>query len=185
MEEFLKTEMRVRGWNVARLAGACEVSTGLAAKWVSDNPRYHVRPNPMSCAKIAAALERDLDYVLELAGHRTPRPAAERADAELSARRRSIHDQLERWIAAVGPQYEEYFWRYLKAQGDSGVAFIRGVGTAVRKEADGAINAALSDAMGVTNQPRNGPDSGLRASYRPTNVLLGTGLANANGVLAA
>lgn len=78
MDEFLKSEMHARGWNVPRLAEACDVNPGLAARWVTTNERYRVTPSPSSCEKIATALGADLDYVLELAGHRRSRTAPPR-----------------------------------------------------------------------------------------------------------
>ena len=77
MDDYLRAAMHVRGWNLARLAQACEVNDGLVAKWVSPNSRVRVVPSPASCYKIAAALDEDPDHILELAGHRQPAPAPE------------------------------------------------------------------------------------------------------------
>ena len=52
--------------------------------------------------------------------------------------------ELDRWIAAVGPENEEYFWQHLKAQGDSTVDLIHRLGTAVSTGAEAAVNAAVS-----------------------------------------
>lgn len=181
MQEFLKEEMALRHWNVSRLAEACDVSIGLAAKWVSDNPRYHVRPSPTSCAKIAAALGVDLDRVLELAGHRAPSAAT----AEVSARSRAVQEQVERWIAAVGPENEEYFWRHLKAQGDSTVALIQGLGTAVNPDPDGAINSGVSASSKASERRRRRGNGGLGASYPQGSFSLASRRRNVNDAVAA
>lgn len=81
VDEYLRDKMRERGWNIARLAEACDVSDGLASKWLSANPRYRVTPSPPSCEKIADALGVDLDELLVLAGHRPSRGASPVATA--------------------------------------------------------------------------------------------------------
>lgn len=93
---FLKREMLGRSWNVSRLADACDVDIALAARWVAENPKRRVVPGPKSCAKIAAALDVDPDYVLELAGHR------ERRTDDLAA-----PDRLELAFRASLPELRE------------------------------------------------------------------------------
>jgi transcriptional regulator with XRE-family HTH domain len=185
VDKYLKAEMSARGWNVSKLAEACNVSIGLAAKWVTDNPRYHVQPGPTSCAKIAAGLGVDADYVLELAGHRAPRPAADWAHARVTAWRQSIHEQLEAWISAVGPQYEEFFWRYLKSQGDSTVAMLRDLGIAVNPPSGGAIKRAVKPAGKPTSTRRRRGGGALRASYRTASAALAARYGSLNVFAAA
>jgi transcriptional regulator with XRE-family HTH domain len=73
VNEYLRETVVTRGWTIPRLPDACDVAVGLAQRWVSENPRYRVTPNPRSCEKIAAALDIDPDYLLEMAGHRHAR----------------------------------------------------------------------------------------------------------------
>ena len=181
MDEFLRTEMRLRDWNVPKLAEACDVSVGLAAKWVSDNPRYHVRPNPQSCAKIAKALGVDVDHVLALAGHRTTPAAA----TTLSARQRAVLEDVERWNAAVGVENEEYFWRHVRAAAESAVALIQGLGTAVNPPPDGAINSAVNATPKAESGRRRRGNGGLRASYPKGSFSLASRLHNVNAAVAA
>lgn len=141
MGEYLRQQMEARGWNIPRLAEACDVNPGLVARWVTSNTRYRVTPSPASCEKIAAALGVDLDDLLEMAGHRRRR---DESRAVVSALRQAVRDQLDQWMSTVGPDKEEYFWQHLKVQGDSTVDLIRQVDTAVNAPGDAAVNAAVS-----------------------------------------
>lgn len=173
--------MRERGWTIARLAEACDVSDGLAAKWVSENPRLRVIPSPKSCEKIADALGVDPDEVLELAGHRKAREPR----TEVDARRQAVRDQLDRWLTAVGPDNEEYFWQHLKAQGDSAVNLIKRIGTAVNGESEDAVNAAVSQRAERGRKRRKGPNGPLRADQHGTRIPLDPGRHLANQLHAA
>ena len=155
VDQFLRRHMRTRHWSVPQLADHCDVSIGMVTKWISENPRYRVTPSPASCEKIASGLGVDLDEVLAIAGHR---PAQLAAKTELSARQRAILDQAERWNAAVGPGREEYFWRTLIAHGDSTVALMQELGTAVNDGTRAAVNAA------VKRGAKRGPVDGAEAS---------------------
>ena len=170
--------------NLTALADALGVPVQSVSKWVYENPSKRSNPWPASCAKIADGLGLDHDYVLELAGHRPPRPAAEWAQARVTAWRQSIHERLEYWIAAVGPQYEEYFWQHLKNEGDSSVAFIRGLGVAVNQVSDGAVNAVVSGHGTGDFEDEDAADGGLTMSYRAARVRLAGLLPIANAALA-
>jgi transcriptional regulator with XRE-family HTH domain len=185
VDEFLKTEMALRHWTKAKLAEECDVSESLVSKWVSDDPRRRVLPSPQSCAKIAAALGADLDQVLALAGHRVVPASTSSASRRLDARRRAVQDQFERWIAAVGPEYEEYFWRHLKAQGDSTVALIRGMGTAVSTPSDAAVNAAVSQPLSTDERPDDNAGGRLSRSYPRSRFPLSAPAEKLNAAVAA
>jgi transcriptional regulator with XRE-family HTH domain len=139
--DVLKSALRERDWTIPYFARMCAVSPQLAYKWLAEHESQRIIPGPKSCEKIAAALGFDPDYVLELAGHRKPRQPR----ADIDARRQVVRDQLDHWLAAVGPENEEYFWQHLKAQGDSAVDLIRRIGTAVNAEGEAAVNGAVSE----------------------------------------
>jgi transcriptional regulator with XRE-family HTH domain len=182
MNTFLRQAMRDRGWTIPQLAEACEVAVGLAQRWVSENPHYRVTPNPLSCAKIATALGVDLDQVLALAGHRVS-PTSGRT--RLAARLRAVEEQYERWIAAVGPENEEYFWRHLKVQGDSTVDLIRGVGVAVNTASDTAVSKGVSASGASDNALDGGADRALSADYRHRKFRLADAFRTTTSVAAA
>jgi transcriptional regulator with XRE-family HTH domain len=164
--------------NLTALADRLGVPVQSVSKWAYENPAKRTNPWPASCAKIAQGLGLDYDYVLELAGHRPARSAEEHAQAQVTAWRQAVHEQLERWIAAVGPQYEEFFWRNLKTYGESTVALFRDMGSAVMAPHDGAVNGAVSSAPGVTNEGEGDSGTTLERCYRAADVLLATARAN-------
>ena len=164
--EYMRQSIRERGWSIPEFARQANVSLGLAYKWLAEDPVYRITPSPKSCEKIATALGVDLDLMLELAGHRR-RPNGE-PHAQIDARRQAVRDQLDRWLSAVGPDNEEYFWSYLKAQGDSTVDLIRRVGTAVNASGDTAVNAAVSERKRRGRKPRGDSDSRLTQRQHPS-----------------
>lgn len=170
---YLKEELAGRGWSITRLAESADVSVGLAAKWLAENPRRRVNPSPSSCVKIARALGVSPDYVLELAGHREP---SERADSPsewqsrvpLRIRQGSIAGSYERWMSVMAPrlgaeQADELFWKPLLAEAQQ-----------KREEAErskalieGAINAAQQAAVNPVVSDRIRPDNGTPAPLDP------------------
>jgi transcriptional regulator with XRE-family HTH domain len=164
LDDYLRRALRDRGWNVPQFAEACDVSVGLAAKWVSENQRYRVRPSPASCLKIAQALGVDSDVILGLAGHRPQREGS--VHDQVDARRQVVRDQLDRWLSAVGPDNEEFFWQHLKAQGDSTVDLIKRVGTAVNADAEDAVNAAVNARSKRGRRPKGDGNGQLRRRLR-------------------
>ena len=79
---------------------------------------------------------------------------------------------LDRWLDAVGPENESYFWDYLKIHADSGVALIRQVGTAVNAAGDTAVNAAVSERRTRGPQSRRRGNGPLRAGQHRANGVL-------------
>lgn len=77
-------------------------------------------------------------------------PGEPAARERVSARQAAIREQLDRWLAAVGPEYEEYFWSFLKSQGESTVALIR-------RMDEGAKTADNSQVPTADNLPHNAP----------------------------
>lgn len=105
ISDVLRATMYSRfGGSVTRLAEACDVSVQLASKWVAETERKRITPGPKSCEKIAKALDLDLDYILELAGHRPARadqPAADPIQAELDTRLARLGGTLSKYPRAV------------------------------------------------------------------------------------
>lgn len=71
--DYLKAELRARNWSMTDLARKAGVSKQIVSQWLAEDELERITPGPKSCEKIAEALGADLDYVLELAGHRKPR----------------------------------------------------------------------------------------------------------------
>lgn len=103
--EFLRTELRARRWNMSDFARAAGVSKQAAGQWLSEDASTRLIPSPASCQKIAAALGIDPDYILELAGHRKPRPDRPSIDPVQS----ELDTRLAR-LAATLSQYPRVFW---------------------------------------------------------------------------
>lgn len=104
--ELLRDAMRERyGGSVTRMADDFGVPVQLASKWVAENPQKRTIPSPASCDKIADGLNLDPDYVLELAGHRKPRPGAAPVDP--------VQSELDARLAKLGATLSKYpraFW---------------------------------------------------------------------------
>jgi transcriptional regulator with XRE-family HTH domain len=85
--DFLKTELRARDWSMTDLARKAGCSKQIVSQWLAEDESLRIKPSPASCKKIAEALGLDLDYVLDLAGHRNPRdldPAHDMVDPGLA-----------------------------------------------------------------------------------------------------
>jgi transcriptional regulator with XRE-family HTH domain len=163
ISDYLREAIRLRGWTVKQFAAEADVSFSSAWKWLSADDRYRLTPSPANCAKIAGALGQDTDVLLELAGHRSPR---RRARAHVSAQRQAIRDQVDRWIAAVGEDHEEDFWDALKAHGDSTVALITSMGTAVKSAAEAPLSTGVNAQHPSRATSRRGTGSRLRPAQR-------------------
>jgi transcriptional regulator with XRE-family HTH domain len=78
--EWLRTQLRRRGWNAAELARQLHVPSGTISRWMSGERQ----PSSRSCDLLADVLGVDLDLLLTLAGHRpgpeAPGPDDQRAD---------------------------------------------------------------------------------------------------------
>src|SRR5215831_3046073 len=117
--------------NLSWCAETLGVPVQYVSRWIHVDQARRTMPSPGSCTKIAALLELDIDTVLELAGHRPPRPAAQ----VIAARRRAVHDQLERWLTAASPEHEALFWRSLKAHAETTLAMLRDLSQSAVSEA--------------------------------------------------
>ena len=71
--EWLRGQLRRRGWNAAELARRLHVPSGTISRWMTGERQ----PSSRSCDLLADVLGVDLDLVLTLAGHR-PGPEAPR-----------------------------------------------------------------------------------------------------------
>ena len=73
--EWLRGQLRRRGWNAAELARRLHVPSGTISRWMTGERQ----PSSRSCDLLADVLGADLDLVLTLAGHR-PGPEAPAPD---------------------------------------------------------------------------------------------------------
>ena len=77
--EWLRGQLRRRGWNAAELARRVQVPSGTISRWMTGERQ----PSSRSCDLLADVLGVDLDLVLTLAGHRpgseAPAPDDQRA----------------------------------------------------------------------------------------------------------
>ena len=64
--EWLRGQLRRRGWNAAELARRLQVPSGTISRWMTGERQ----PSSRSCDLLADVLGVDLDLVLTLAGHR-------------------------------------------------------------------------------------------------------------------
>ena len=78
--EWLRTQLRRRGWNAAELARRLRVPSGTISRWMTGERQ----PSSRSCDLLADVLDVDLDLVLTLAGHR-PGPEAPEPDDQRAA----------------------------------------------------------------------------------------------------
>lgn len=171
---FLNRWLREHGWTQVRLADAVGVHETVVGRWLHADERRRAHPGRHTLPRLAEVLELPLqEVVVMLIADEAPAPPTEAAARQrLDARRQAVTEQVERWIAAVGPAYEEYFWRHLKAQGDSTVSLIRGLGTAVSQAEDAAISTDEQNANGTKRKRRRGDEGPLRAHQRPSHVEL-------------
>jgi transcriptional regulator with XRE-family HTH domain len=78
--EWLRGQLRRRGWNAAELARRLQVPSGTISRWMTGERQ----PSSRSCDLLADVLGVDLDFVLTLAGHR-PGPEATGPDDQRAA----------------------------------------------------------------------------------------------------
>jgi transcriptional regulator with XRE-family HTH domain len=163
LQRYLLTEIGRRGWSMEQFADHAQISLSNAYLIVRDG-KDNVRQNTFD--NIAAALGMTPAGLASMIGKGD-------SHEQIDARRQLVRDQLDRWLAAVGPEHEDYFWEALKAQGDSVVDLIRQVGTAVNEGAQAAVNAAVSGRKSRT-RPKRGDSSGaLKDYYHSAGRVLG------------
>src|SRR5919112_753126 len=73
--EWLRGQLRRRGWNAAELGRRLQVPSGTISRWMTGERQ----PSSRSCDLLADVLGVDLDLVLTLAGHR-PEAAVHQPD---------------------------------------------------------------------------------------------------------
>jgi len=177
--EWLEDQLAARGWSAADLTAASQdvesprgLDSGLISRWRRRDARAVVPTQAKTLARLARALSLPESEVYRAAGQ-LPADSVENPREQIDARRQLVRDQLDRWLAAVGPEHEDYFWEALKAQGDSVVDLIRQVGTAVNEGAQAAVNAAVSGRKTRTRPKRGDSGGALKDYYRPAGRVLG------------
>ncbi len=65
LRDWLLDRMRERDWRQADLARAVQVDASQVSRWINEQDV----PSPMSCRRIATALDSDPVYILALAGY--------------------------------------------------------------------------------------------------------------------
>ena len=96
------------GGNMTRLAEALGVPVQSVSQWVAEDK--HRVPGPTSCQKIARGLDLDVDYVLQLAGHRPADSSNSDSSGDLAK------SELDARLARLGPvlsRYPRVFWATL------------------------------------------------------------------------
>jgi transcriptional regulator with XRE-family HTH domain len=155
IEEWLRVQHAPR----VEFARVSTVPQNVIGKWLNGDVQ-----------SVSAANLRKVAPVLGLTYEELLREMGElphvRARARVSARRQAIRDQLDRWMAAVGADYEDDFWDALKAQGDSTVALITTVGTAVKSAAEAPLSTGVNAQHPSRTTSRHGTGSRLRPAQR-------------------
>jgi transcriptional regulator with XRE-family HTH domain len=179
--ELLSHLITSAGVSGRTVATNIQVDTAQLSRW-----RHGAVPRPQQIVRLAEYFGVDAGELMAVAypmGKSVSRE--QQAQARVSAWRQSVHEQLERWISAVGPQYEEFFWRYLKSQGDSTVAMLRDLGIAVNPPLDGAVKHVVKPTGKPTSTRRRRGGGALRASYRTASAALAARYGNLNVFVAA
>lgn len=65
---WMRSQLKRNDWTAADLARRVSISPGRISEWLSGKRQ----PSSASCLRLADAFGADPDYVLALAGHRTP-----------------------------------------------------------------------------------------------------------------
>jgi transcriptional regulator with XRE-family HTH domain len=152
----LRQLLNARALSGAELGRQLDTDKSQVSRWKSGL----ARPEPETVTRIADLFGVDRVGLLELAGYLSGEPPP------ISAKRQAIRDQLDRWMAAVGADYEDDFWDALKAHGDSTVALITTVGTAVNAAAIAPLSTGVNTRNPARTTPRRGTGRRLRPAQR-------------------
>ncbi len=160
--ELLSDAMRERfGGSVTRLAEACGTSTALASRWVHENERKRMIPSPASCEKIALGLRLDPDYVLQLAGHRKPRPGQPASQ---------VQPELDAHLARYGETLSKYPRALRQAIIEANEAMALAIAEIVHPVSD-SKEGGVSDAKDAQTRKDHGSDAGLTVlKHHPPNL---------------
>lgn len=148
----------------------------MAYRWLAEDEAYRIVPSPQSCEKIATALSYDVDYILELAGHRKPRPD----QPPMSALKRDIQARTARMmemVEAVEGVPDAYVETYLRKVFDG---FEAGLADAIdlvlkfrqrhQAGADGTSPTTAESVEGTAEELPDAPHKGRsRRPQRPMN----------------
>ncbi len=169
--------LRARDWSLSRLGRETGIQPSVLSRWLSEGGS---RPSPRNLEKLSAGLGVDYEQMMQLCGYLPSEPAV-----QVDARRQAVRDQLDRWLTAVGPDYEDEFWQSLKNHGDSTVRLIGQVRTAVSDHEQTAVNAAVSGRSKRGRPRRTGGNGALSADQHAAREVLGIGRATSKRRLAA
>lgn len=148
--ETLKAWHERTGRNQAWLAGQTGISANVISRWEGKRP---TRPMPDNLAKLAPVIEVPYEDLMRMCGYMPGE-----AQKEVDRRRQRRSDELERWIAAVGPEYEDLFWDDLKGRARTSIRLFEQSRTAVKSVEDAAVN------NGVKSSAKRGRDNGKRGN---------------------
>lgn len=158
-QDWLRARLTELDWTNADLERATGVSNSIIWRWLASSPR---RPTPANLKKIAGPLGVPYEDLMKLCNYLPGEPRA-----VVDQQRQAIRDQFDAWRIAVGPEYEEFFWRNLRTSGDSMVDLIQQFKTAVRMPDDAAVSDVVSTPKRRSNR-RGGTSDGPLTDRYPT-----------------
>jgi len=160
LREAIEQALNDRRWSLSRLGRETGIQPSVISRWLNvPDGATASRPSPRNLQKLAPVLGRSYEDLLRMCKYLPGEPRD-----QVNALRQSVRVQLDEWLNAVGPDYEQAFWEYLKDHGASGVILIRRIGTAVNARAEDAVNAVVSDRAKRGRTPRKGSEGPLSSA---------------------
>ncbi len=164
----IEDTLRVRGWSLNRLGRETKIQASVISRWLNvPEGAAASRPSPANLEKLAPVIGVPYEDLMRMCGY-----LPGEARAQVDVMRQAARDQVDAWLTAVGPQYEEYFWDHVKVQGDATARLIEELRSAVNPDGSGAVKPAVSAPRKGTRPPRKGGSGPLRpAQHGASDVL--------------